>query len=382
MYQFIARFSAMDFIGTIMDNNDRFDFFETLINTPTPTGSEEAGMLLLGKRIKEKTGIQPEIDIHGNLHAFLKAGSNKTIMLEGHCDEIGYMVEYIDSNGFVYFQPLGGIIVPLTAAERITILSKKGPINGVIGTRPPHLMSADEKKKVAADDLKLLPCDIGATSKEEAESLVSIGDPAIVATGYRKLAGSRISGRGMDNRAGAFAMCEAFIEIANIWGNCSLPSPYNVHFVASVCEEIGLVGGKIASYNVNPDIGISCDVAFATDAHNGDAKVVGDIKLGKGGALAIGPIYHKGLAEHFKSTAEKSQIPMQLRGVPKGTGNNGWALKMERGGAAVVQIGLPLRYMHTPVEVVDTKDIEAVIQLVVKSTLSLPSNFDLLPKQP
>lgn len=366
-----------------MTCDNRFDFFEELINTPTPTGSEEAGMLLIGKRIKEATRIQPTIDIHGNLHAVFDTGAEKTIMLEGHCDEIGYIVEYIDSNGFVYFQPLGGVIVPLTAAERITILTKNGPVNGVIGTRPPHLMSADEKKKVAADQLKLLPCDIGASSKEEAEAIVSIGDAAIVATGYRKLAGTRLSGRGMDNRAGAFAMCEAFIEIVSRWQMYEyMPSRYNLHYVASVCEEIGLVGGHIASYSVKPDIGISCDVAFATDAQSGDAKVVGDIKLGNGGALAIGPIYHKALTEHFKNTAAENEIPLQLRAVPKGTGNNGWALKLERGGAAVVQIGIPLRYMHTPVEVVDSKDIESVIKLVVDGVSSLPHDFELLPQQP
>ena len=181
-------------------------FLKKLVETPTPSGSEAAGALLLGRWIKEKTGIQPTIDVHGNLHAVYDVGAKRTVMLEGHGDEIGYMVEYIDSRGFVYFQALGGLVVPLSAAERISILTKNGVVNGVMGTRPPHLM-----KNVASNELKSMPCDIGASSYEEASKLVSVGDPAVVDTGWRKLSGTRVSGRGFDNRCGTFAMCRAFL---------------------------------------------------------------------------------------------------------------------------------------------------------------------------
>ena len=153
-------------------------------------------------------------------------------MLEGHGDEIGYMVEYIDAQGFVYFQALGGLVVPLSAAERIRILTKNGVVNGVMGTRPPHLMKADERKSVAANELKSMPCDIGASSYDE----VSVGDPAVVDAGWRPLAGTRVSGRGFDDRCGTFAMCRAFIRLVT-----SPESPkVNLHYVSSVCEEIGL----------------------------------------------------------------------------------------------------------------------------------------------
>ena len=357
---------------------DEIEFLKRLIETPTPTGSESDGALLLGRWIKEKTGIQPTIDVHGNLHAVSDVGARRTVMLEGHGDEIGYMVEYIDAQGFVYFQALGGLVVPLSAAERIRILTKNGVVNGVMGTRPPHLMKADERKSVAANELKSMPCDIGASSYEEACGLVSVGDPAVVDAGWRPLAGTRVSGRGFDDRCGTFAMCRAFIRLVT-----SPESPkVNLHYVSSVCEEIGLVGGRLASYAVHPDIGISCDVAFAGDVQREDAKVVGDVVLGKGGALAVGPIYHKGLREHFLATASKKGIPVQLRGVPKGAGNNGWAMKMEHGGAAVVQIAVPLRYMHSPVEVIDLKDVESVSELVVASVMGLDESFPLLPEQP
>ena len=349
-----------------------------LVETPTPTGSEAAGALLLGRWIKEKTGIQPTIDVHGNLHAVYDVGAKRTVMLEGHGDEIGYMVEYIDSRGFVYFQALGGLVVPVSAAERIRILTKNGVVNGVMGTRPPHLMKADERKNVAANELKSMPCDIGASSYEEASKLVSVGDPAVADTGWRTLAGTRVSGRGLDNRCGTFAMGRAFIRLAT----SAEPPRVNLHYVSSVCEEIGLVGGRLASYAVHPDIGISCDVAFAGDVQGDDAKVIGDIRLGAGGALAVGPIYHRGLREHFLATARAKGIPVQVRGVPKGAGNNGWSLKMEHGGAAVVQIAVPLRYMHSPVEVIDLKDVDSVTDLVVAAVLGLDDAFELLPEQP
>ena len=354
------------------------DFLKRLIETPTPTGAEAAGALMLGRWIKERTGIQPTIDVHGNLHAVFDVGAKRTVMLEGHGDEIGYMVEHVDARGFVYFQALGGLVVPLSAAERIRILAKNGVVNGVIGTRPPHLMKADERKNVAANELKSMPCDIGASSYEEACSLVSVGDPAVVDAGWRPLAGTRVSGRGFDDRCGTFAMCRAFIRLAT----AAEPPKVNLHYVSSVCEEIGLVGGRLASYAVHPDIGISCDVAFAGDVQPEDAKVVGDVVLGKGGALAVGPIYHRGLREHFQKTAAEKGIPVQLRGVPQGAGNNGWAMKMEHGGAAVVQIAVPLRYMHSPVEVIDLKDLDCVTDLVVESVMGLDDSFPLLPEQP
>lgn len=353
------------------------DFLETYLNTPTPTGSEHAGMMLLGRRIKEIAGIQPTIDVHGNLHAVYDVGAKTTVMLEGHGDEIGYIVEYVDANGFVYFQPLGGVSAPASTAERVRIFTKSGVVNGVFGLRPPHLMSADERKS-AADNLKKLPCDIGAKSREEALSIVSIGDSAIVDAGFRALLGTRFSARALDNRIGSYAMMEAFIRLVT----GEIKPKVNLHFVSSVAEEIGLVGGKLASYNVHPTIGISCDVAFAGDVNTEDAKVIGDLKLGGGVALARGPIYHEGLRALFAEAADEVGISYQVRAVPKGAGNNGWSLKTEHGGAVVVQLGIPLRYMHSPVEVADMRDVDSTIDITVAAILKLGDETILLPEQP
>lgn len=353
-------------------------FLADFLALPTPTGSEQPGMLALGRRIKAATGLKPYIDMHGNLHCVLERGAKTTVMLEGHCDEIGFIVQYIDDDGFVYLSALGGVTIPLVAAERILIAGRNGPVNGVFGVRPPHLMSADERKNVAGDKLRAMPCDIGATSREEAEQLVAVGDSAVVATAWRPLAGSRVSCRGFDNRIGAFAMAEAFIALAS--SPCA--TGVNVHYVASVGEEIGLVGGSTAAYSVAPTIGICCDVTFATDAHKEDRKLVGDVRLGAGAVIDIGPIFHRTLAAHIIETARVQKVPLQQCACARGDGTNAWAMHLERGGAAVAQISVPLRYMHSPVETIDLNDVAAVIALVSKAVGALDDSFNLLPEQP
>lgn len=359
-------------------SSEQLDTLRELVGTPTPTGSEHAGMMVLGRRLKATTGLQPTIDVHGNLHCVLDRGAKRTVMIEGHCDEIGFLVQYIDDDGFVYLSALGGVTVPLCAAERIVIAGRKGPVNGVIGMRPPHLMNAQERKQVAKDELRQMPCDIGASSKKEAEELVSVGDAAVVDTGWRPLAGTRVSCRGFDNRVGTFAMCEAFAKIAT----SACGTGCNVHYVASVQEEVGLVGGRTAAYDVAPAIGVCCDVAFATDAQKDDRKVSGDVRLGRGVAVGIGPTYHRGLTDHFRAIADSQRIPYQNRAIARGSGTNAWAMRLERGGAAVAQLSIPLRYMHSPVEVIDLADVAAVIELVAKGVGALDDGFPLLPEQP
>ena len=359
-------------------DSKQLEVLQELVGKPTPTGSEHAGMMVLARRLKEATGLKPTIDIHGNLHCVLDRNAKRTVMLEGHCDEIGFIVVYVDDDGLVYLAPLGGVTVPLCAAERVVIAGRNGPVNGVIGARPPHLMNAEEKKHVAKDDLRDMPCDIGASSREEALSLISIGDSGVVDTGWRRLAGSRVSCRGFDNRVGTFAMCEAFIKLAN--SQCG--SGCNIHYVASVQEEVGLVGGKTAAYDVAPAIGVCCDVGFATDVQKDDKKKIGDVRLGNGAIVAVGPTYHRALVDHFRGIAGTHNIPIQVKGAPRGTGTCEWAMRLERGGAAVAQISIPLRYMHSPVEVIDLNDVAAVIELVAKGVGALDDGFPLLPEQP
>ena len=358
--------------------DEQIDALKELMATPTPTGSEHAGMMVLAKRIMAKTSLRPTLDVHGNLHCVLDRGAKKTVMLEGHVDEIGFIVQHIDDDGLVYLSAVGGVTVPLMAAERVVIFGRGGKVYGVFGPRPPHLMTTEERRRVAPTELKNAPLDIGASNRAEAEALVAVGDLAVVDASWRNLAGSRVSCRGFDNRIGAFAMAEAFIRLATSPCGCGV----NVHYVATVMEEIGLVGGHTAAFSVKPDIGICSDVTFATDVNKEDRRTTGDIRLGRGASVARGPIYHKALTDRLLQAADAAKVPYQLKASPKGTGNNAWSMRLDAGGAAVALVSVPLRYMHSPVETIDLRDVASVIEIVAKGVGSLDDGFNLLPEQP
>ena len=349
---------------------------QKLVATPTPTGFEHDGMRLLAGHLKAAAVPNLAIDLHGNLRACLNPGAPLRVMIEGHCDEIGFLVQYIDDDGFLYMSPLGGVTVPTLAAERIVIQGKSGPVFGVFGVRPPHLMSAKDREKVAPQEIKEIAVDIGAKNRADALALVDLGSPAVVDAGWRPLANNRVACRGFDNRIGAFIVAEAMRRLAGERLNVAL------HMVASVQEEVGLVGGITAAYDINPHVGFCVDVTFASYAQKEDRKTVGDIRVGAGPSLGIGPTYHTKLNALISATAEAEKIPLQRQVRSRGTGTCAWAMRMSRSGAAVAQFSIPLRYMHSPVEVLSLDDVSKTIDLLCASILAIPADLDLYPKQP
>jgi len=285
-------------------------------------------------------------------------------------------VQHIDDDGFLYMAPLGGVTVPTLAAERIVIQGKAGPVYGVFGVRPPHLMSAKDREKVAPQEMKDLPVDIGAKSRADALVLVDLGHPAVVDAGWRPLANNRVACRGFDNRIGAFIVAEAMRRLAGQELNVAL------HMVASVQEEVGLVGGITAAYDIAPHIGICVDVTFATDAQKEDRKVAGDIRIGDGPVLGIGPTYHTRLNSVISSAAEAQKIALQRQVRSRGTGTCAWAMRMSRSGAAVAQLSIPLRYMHSPVELLSLDDASRTVDLLCAAILAIPADIGLHPAQP
>ncbi|MBO7654306.1 MAG: M42 family peptidase [Kiritimatiellae bacterium] len=352
-----------------------FDVLKQLVAIPTPTGFESDGMKLIAASLKADV---PDLafDRHGNLRARLNAGAPLRVMLEGHCDEIGFMLDYIDDDGFVYVCALGGVTVPLVASERIVFQGKNGPVYGVFGVRPPHLMSAKEKEHVAPTELRKIAVDIGASSREEAMELVDLGTPAVVDTGWRPLAKDRVACRGFDNRIGAFIVSQVMLRLAHEKLNVEL------NMVTSVQEEIGLVGGITTAYDINPQIGFCVDVGFASDAQKEDRTLIGDIRLGKGPIIGLGPTYHRVLTDHLEKTAAQHEIAYQRRAVGRGTGTCAWAMRLSRSGAAVAQVSIPLRYMHSPCEVISLDDAEKAIDLLSAAILALPADLELRPALP
>lgn len=348
-----------------------FTVLKDLVAIPTPTGFEYDGMKLLGSSMRKAGVTDISLDRHGNLVSVLNRGAPLRVMLEGHCDEIGFMVQYIDDDGFLHMCPLGGVTVPLVAAERIVIRGKKGPVAGVFGVRPPHLMSPEDRKKVAPSDLKSIKVDIGASSKEEAEELVELGAPAVVDAGWRQLAGDRVSCRGFDNRIGAFIVAEVTKRLVGKKLNVELNT------VVSVQEEIGLIGGYTAAYDIKPHVGICVDVTFATDAQKDDRNSSGDIRVGGGPVLGIGPAYHEEVNRLLNEAAAKKEIKFQKQVRARGNGTCAFAMRTTAGGAAVAQVSIPLRYMHSPVEVISLGDAEAIIEILVEAICAMPAELKL-----
>lgn len=358
-----------------MDNH-ALALLQKLVATPTPTGFEHDGMRLLADYLKTARVPPPAIDVHGNLRACLNPGAPLRVMIEGHCDEIGFMVQHIDDDGFLYMCPLGGVTVPTVAAERLVIQGRRGPVYGVFGVRPPHLMTAKDREKVAPQELKDIAVDIGAKSKADALEWVDLGSPAVVDAGWRPLANGRVACRGFDNRVGAFIVAETLRRLVGEKLNVAL------HMVASVQEEIGLVGGITTAYDIDPHVGFCVDVTFATDANKDDRKVAGDVRVGDGPVVGIGPTYHRTLNALAFSAAAARNIPVQRQVRSRGTGTCAWAMRLSRSGAAVSQFSIPLRYMHSPVEVLSLDDASRTVDLLCASVRAIPADFNLLPEQP
>lgn len=359
-----------------MLNQSSIAFLKRLVACRATSGFEQDGQRLMAAYLRE-AGVDSAFDVHGNLHAVLNESAPTKVMLEAHCDEIGFLVSYIDDRGGLYLIANGGVTVPTVLGERVVIQGKKGPVNGVFGVRPPHLMSSAEKDRVAPTDLASVPVDIGASSKEEAERLVALGAPAVIDTGWRELAGSRVSCRGFDNRIGAFIVTEVMRRLA------SEPlAPLNValHLVGSVQEELGLIGGQNASRLVRPDIGICVDVGFATDVNPEDRRKMGDVRLGGGPVIGTGPLYNPKLRSLLLEAARCEEIPTQLQVRSRASGNNAYSMRMAGGNTAVVLISVPLRYMHSPVETLDMEDVEKIIRLLCAFIGSLPAEPELTPE--
>ncbi|MCL1888805.1 MAG: M20/M25/M40 family metallo-hydrolase [Kiritimatiellaeota bacterium] len=341
---------------------------KNLVATPTPSGWEHDGLKLLADYVAPAAAAAG-FDIHGNLRAVMNPGAPLRVMLEGHCDEIGFMVQYADDKGFLTLCAVGGVTAPLLAGERVVIQGRKGPVNGVFGARPPHLMKPEDRNKTAPQSMEDATVDIGASSKAEALELVELGAPAVIDAGWRPLAGGRVACRGFDNRIGAFAVAEAFKRLRGEKLNVEL------HLVASVQEELGLVGARTAAYDIAPHAGICVDVGFASDTPGNEVKLVGEAKLGGGPLMVCGPTYNPVLRSHLEKQAGDAGIVLQRQVRARGDGTNAMAMRLARGGAAVALVSIPLRYMHSAVETLSLDDVEKTIEVTRLAVLNMPADL-------
>ena len=349
---------------------ESLDFLQKLINSHSPSGFEGEAV----KVWKKRTAMSADsvaVDVHGNTTGVLNTEGRPRVMLAGHIDEIGYMVKYVDNEGYVYFSAIGGIDLHLVPGQRVWIKAKKGDVFGIVGRKPVHLQAGEERKKV--EKIENMWIDIGAKNKKETLSMISIGDPAVPAVGFDKLKGTRAAGRGFDDRAGAFAVSECLRLLKGKKFKAS------VFGVATVQEELGLRGARTSAYGISPDVGIAIDVTFATDVPGIEKKHIGEIKLGGGPVIARGPNINPRVFDLLVRTAEKEKIPYQVEGISKGTGTDANVMQLTRAGVATGLVSIPNRYMHTPVEMIDLNDLENVARLISAFILGLDKKTNFIP---
>lgn len=353
-------------------NDQDFKFFKELVEAPSPSGFEQPAQRVIRR---ELAGVADDLttDVMGNVIARLDgpAGAPR-LMLAGHCDEIGFMVKYIDDQGFLYFSPVGGVDAHLVPGQRVTVHSGSGPLAGVVGKRPIHQIEAGERDKVLPFKNQFI--DIGCIDKAASLELVSIGDPVTFAVGVERLQGTRVTSRALDDKMGAFVVAEVLKEVRRRGDQQT-----TLYGVSTVQEEIGLRGGTTSAYGVKPDLGIVVEVCFASDYPDYDHKQAGEVRLGKGPVLARGPNINPVLFDLLVETARQEGIAVQIMGVPRATGTDANVMQLARGGVATALVNVPLRYMHTPVEVLDLDDLDAAIRLLAALCARIEPGQSFLP---
>ena len=346
------------------------DFLKSLFTTPSTTGFEEPCQEVVRTYAKPFADTI-RTDVHGNVIVARNPDAPLRVMLAGHCDQIGMMVNYIDDQGYIYMVTVGGWDLQNLVGIRVKIWTAQGPVDGVIGKKPIHLLEEDERKKVPK--LQDLWIDIGAKDKAETESIVAVGDPVTVELEYRELRNELIAAPATDDKAGVWIVMEALrrIDPAKL--------SVGVFAVSTVQEEVGLRGSKTSSYGIDPHIGIATDVTHASDYPTVEKKRTGEVKLGSGPVLSRGPNLTTKLVDNLVAVAKTHEIPLQIIAEGKITGTDAGSIQVNRSGVATALISTPNRYMHTPVEVISLRDIDYAADLVARFCESITPDVSYVP---
>ncbi len=346
------------------------DLFKKVLQTPSPSGYETP----LQSVVRDyASGFADEVstDVHGNVIAVKNPGAARRVMLAGHCDQIGLIVQHIDENGFLYVQPIGGWDPVVLVGQRMSVWSAEGPVFGVIARKPIHLITEEERSK--APKIKDLWLDIGAADKEEAEKMVRIGDAVTVELQYREMPNNRVVSPAMDDKCGMWVVIEALRRADKNKLNCAL------YAVSTVQEEIGLRGAQTSAFGIDPHVGVAVDVTFATDCPSIEKKEEGDISLGKGPVISRGPNFNPKVVKQLIDTAEAAELPYQLAAAGKPPGTDARAIQVSRAGVATGLISIPNRYMHSPVELISLDDIDWAADLLARFAESISAEADYTP---
>ena len=309
-----------------------------------------------------RSGARGGSGAHGGADGGVAA---RRLIVMGHIDEIGLIVTHIDEEGYLWFREVGGWDAQILVGQRVVLGTRSGEIAGVIGKKPIHLLREEERKKVA--EVRELHIDIGAKDAEQARELVRIGDVAVIAGDPLELPNGRLASRALDNRLGSFVALEAARLVAEA-GGCTA---WEVVAVAAAQEETTFGGSRTSAFSLEPDAAIVVDVTHATDAPGIDAKEAGKHELGSGPVLSRGSTLHPRLSELLYETAEREKIAFTVEAIGRNTGTDADAVHLSRGGVPTALVSIPLRYMHSPVELVQLDDVHAAAALIAAAALGL-----------
>lgn len=340
-----------------------------LLTAPGPSGYEQAPAAVF----REAAAAFAEItyDTVGSSVARVKGtGDGPFVAVVGHIDEIGLIVHHIDDDGYLWFTGVGGWDPVILVGQRVEISTRDGRVPGVVGKKPIHLLKEDERKKVP--ELKNLHIDIGAKDGGDARSMVRVGDVAVIAGEPAELPNNRVISRSMDNRLGCYVAFEAARLVAEAGG-----APGDVAGVAVTQEEITFAGAHTTAYTLRPDIAVVVDVTFATDAPGTDEKELGSHKFGSGPVIQRGSTLDPTVYDLMQAAADAEGIPYTVFASARYTGTDADAFHRSRGGIPTAVVSIPLRYMHSPVEMVQLDDVENAAKLIAAFARRLEPGLDL-----
>ena len=344
-------------------------FLKRLLDTPAPSGFESPAAKVWRE---EAASFADKVttDVAGNSMAEVNPGGSPTIMLDGHIDEIGLIVQYIDDDGFIYPSPIGGWDPQVLVGQRIRFIGRNGDVLGVIGKKPIHLMKSADRD--VASKLTDLWVDIGATTRAEAEGRINVGDPGVIDSKTIDFPNNRIVSRSIDDRIGAFVVLEALRRYSQNRGSARVVA------AATTQEEIAWHGGGalVCTNCINPQLAIVIDVTFATDHPNIEKKEIGDHRVGGGPVLSRGAVISPVVFELLRSTADRQGIKFSIHAAGRDTATNADAIHIAREGVATGLVSIPNRYMHSPNEMVSLEDVDKTSTLLAEACRQVTPKTD------
>lgn len=346
-------------------------FLKRMLETPSPTGSEEAVASIVRERLADSAD-EIETNVLGSVHATLKgSGAGPSVMLAAHMDEIGLMVTYVSDEGYLSVSAIGGVDAAILPGMRVDVHTEGGVLRGVVGRKPIHLIPPDDRKSVTP--LDKLVIDLGMPAKA-VKKRVRVGDSITFGVGFERFGKGMAVSRAFDDKAGVWVAVRVLEELAKTGGVSG-----DFTSAITVQEEIGVRGGETSAYGVHPDVGLAFDVTHATDYPGIDKTKHGDIVCGQGPVIARGPNINPIVFERLVAAAEAEVIPYQIEAEPGVTGTDARGIQIARGGKATGLVSVALRYMHTPTEVIALSDLEATVKLIVRFVRDLDESVSFVP---